>query len=84
MRPTVKALDIVTLRAVVEGLICNEIKFNEPVSKDPLARNVTIEIADVHVGSLKISGKSVGELTPSRSGNADVFIPYHQKKEELP
>jgi putative transport protein len=70
--PTVKANDLVTVRADVEDLMGKEIKLIGPESDDPLARNVPIEVADVHMGSHKISGKSLAELGAQLAGGVTV------------
>lgn len=70
--PTVRANDIVTVRADVQDLIGKEIELIGPESDDPLARNVPIEVADVHIGSHQISGESIAELGARLSGGVTV------------
>lgn len=70
--PTVKENDLVTVRADVEDLMGKEIKLIGPESDDPQARNVPIEVADVHMASHKISGKSLSELCAQFEGGVTV------------
>jgi putative transport protein len=70
--PAVQENDLVTVRADVEDLMGKEIKLIGPESDSPLARNVPIEVADVHVGSHKISGKSLADLGAQLSGGVTV------------
>lgn len=70
--PVVQKDDVVTVRADVEDLIGMEGTLIGPESDDPLARNVPIEVADVHMGSHKISGKSLAELGSQLSGGVTV------------
>lgn len=60
--PVVEQSDIVTVRADVHELILKEGELIGPESDDLLARNVPIEVADVHVGVHKMPGKSISEL----------------------
>ncbi|WJV54791.1 hypothetical protein PCO85_04975 [Prodigiosinella aquatilis] len=60
--PTVEKNDIVTVRADVDNLILEEGELIGPESDDPLARNVPIEVADVHISSHKLSGQSLSDL----------------------
>ncbi|MFM2484679.1 aspartate:alanine exchanger family transporter [Celerinatantimonas yamalensis] len=60
--PTVQNNDIVTVRADVDDLILEEGELIGPESDDPLARNVPMEVADVHIGSHKLSGQSLSEF----------------------
>jgi putative transport protein len=69
---TVQENDFVTVRADVEDLMGRELKLIGPESDDPLARNVPIEVADVHVGSRNILGKSLAELGAELSGGMTV------------
>lgn len=64
--------DIVTVRADVHDLIFKEGEIIGPESEDSMARNVPMEVADVHVGSHKISGKTLEEL--ARAGTAGVTV----------
>ena len=68
--PAMQKDDIVT----VEDLIGRVIKLIGPESDDPLAKNVPIEVADVHMGSHKISGKGLAELGSQLSGGYLVGI----------
>ena len=70
--PAVQENDIVTVRADVEDLMGKEIKLIGPESSNPLARNVPIEVADVHVGSHKVSGKSLADFGAHLSGGVTV------------
>ena len=54
--------DIVTVRADVHDLILKEGELIGLESDDPLARNVPIEVADVHIGAHRMSGKTISEL----------------------
>jgi putative transport protein len=60
--PAIQKNDIVTLRADVHGLILKDGELIGPESDNALARNVPLEVADVHVGAHKHSGKSLAEL----------------------
>jgi len=60
--PTIQNDDIVTVRADVDDLILEEGELIGPESNDPLARNIPIEVADVHIGSHKRSGQSLSEF----------------------
>ncbi|WP_138936680.1 aspartate:alanine exchanger family transporter [Roseovarius arcticus] len=64
--------DIVTVRADVHDLIEKEGKLIGPESDSPLARNVPVEVADVHIGSHKISGKSLSDLGAALAGGVTV------------
>ncbi|WP_136065910.1 aspartate:alanine exchanger family transporter [Modicisalibacter radicis] len=64
--------DIVTVRANVHDLILNEGELIGPESDDPFARNVPLEVADVHVGSHSISGKTLEELASHGTGGVEV------------
>ncbi|MGK0410960.1 MAG: putative transport protein [Shewanella psychromarinicola] len=70
--PTVQKDDIITVRADVHDLIETEGKLIGLESDDPLARNVPIEVADVTMGSHKISGKSLDELRLQLSAGVTV------------
>lgn len=54
--------DIVAVRGDVHDLILRDGKLIGPESDDLLARNVPLEVADVHVGAHPHSGKSLAEL----------------------
>lgn len=66
--PTIAEGDIVTVRANVHDLILDEVELIGPESYDPLARNIPLEVADVHVGSHAISGKTLTELEAQGHG----------------
>ncbi|MEO7106059.1 MAG: hypothetical protein ABIZ09_06780, partial [Rhodoferax sp.] len=70
--PAVQANDIVTVRADVHSLILQEGELIGPESDNPLARNVPMEVADVHVGAHKVSGKSLAELGQTMAGGVTV------------
>jgi putative transport protein len=70
--PAVEENDIVTVRADVEDLMGKEIRLIGPESSNPLARNVPIEVADVHVGSHRVSGKSLADFGAHLSGGVTV------------
>ncbi len=60
--PTLELNDIITVRSDVHELIFKDGELIGPESDNPLARHVTIEVADVHVGSHGISRSSIAEL----------------------
>ncbi|MEA9391172.1 hypothetical protein SJI19_11585 [Acerihabitans sp. TG2] len=60
--PSVKKNDVVTVRADVDKLILEEGELIGPESDDSQARNIPMEVADVHIGSHKLSGQSLSEL----------------------
>lgn len=64
--------DLLTVRADVHDLILKEGELIGPESDDPLARNVPIEVADVHVGAHGISGKTISELPAFNRGGVKV------------
>ncbi len=70
--PTIQKDDIVTLRADVHALIFKDGDLIGPESDDPLARNVPLEVADVHIGAHKHSGKSLAELDGVMPGGVTV------------
>jgi putative transport protein len=70
--PTVIEADIVTVRADVHDLILKEGELIGPESDEPLARNVPMEVADVHVGSHATSGKTLSELSKDGTGGVAV------------
>ncbi|MEO5732727.1 MAG: hypothetical protein ABIQ87_03440 [Rubrivivax sp.] len=69
---TIQKHDVVTLRADVHGLILKDGELIGPESDDPLARNVPLEVADVHVGAHEHSGKSLAELDRVMPGGVTV------------
>ena len=70
--PSVQKNDIVAVRADVHDLIEMEGTLIGLESDDSLARNVPIEVADVTIGSHKISGKILQELRTQLSGGVTV------------
>jgi putative transport protein len=70
--PVIAAGDIVTVRSNVHDLILEEGELIGPESDDPLARNVPLEVADVHIGSHDISGKTIAELESHGTGGVEV------------
>ncbi|WP_129139174.1 aspartate:alanine exchanger family transporter [Modicisalibacter coralii] len=54
--------DIVTVRENVHDLIFEDGELIGPESDEALARNLPLEVADVHVGSRAVSGKTLQEL----------------------
>ena len=70
--PVLRMGDIVTVRANVHDLILKEGEVIGPESDSLVARNVTIEVADVHVGSHKVSGMTLAEL--EQGGTAGVTV----------
>jgi putative transport protein len=68
----VRKHDIVTLRADVNDLIMQNGELIGPESDDPLARNVPLEVADVHVSVHKMCGKSLAELSQVMPGGVTV------------
>jgi len=70
--PTILNDDIVTVRADVEDLILEEGELIGPESNDSLARNIPIEVADVHIGSHKLSGQSLLEFGEIMQGGVAV------------
>ncbi len=63
--PTLELNDIVTVRSDVHELIFTDGELIGPESDNQLARQVTIEVADVHVASHAISGSSIAEQQQS-------------------
>lgn len=64
--------DIVTVRANVHDLILQEGELIGPESDSPLARNVPLEVADIHVGSHAVSGKTLNDLASHGTGGIEV------------
>lgn len=64
--------DIITIRANVHDLILEEGELIGDESDSALARNVPLEVADVHIGSHEISGKTLGELAKKGTGGVSV------------
>jgi len=70
--PTILKGDIVTVRANVHDLILEEGELIGPESDNLLARNIPMEVADVHLGSHAISGKTLEDL--ERHGTGGVAV----------
>ena len=70
--PAVKKDDIITVRADVHDLILKDGELIGPESDDPLARNIPMEVADVHVSVRKMCGKSLAELGQVMPGGVTV------------
>ncbi|SNR83666.1 aspartate:alanine exchanger family transporter [Puniceibacterium sediminis] len=70
--PVIAAGDIVTVRSDVHDLILEEGELIGPESDDLLARNVPLEVADVHIGSHAVSGKTIAELESHGTGGIEV------------
>lgn len=70
--PVINQDDIVTVRGDVHDLILTDGTLIGPESDNPLARNVPIEVADVHIAAHTISGKPLSELP--RFGAAGVTV----------
>lgn len=81
--PTIASGDIVTVRANVHDLILEEGELIGPESDDPLARNIPMEVADIHVGSHAVSGKSLTELEAEGHGGVEVQA-HFRAGNELP
>jgi putative transport protein len=60
--PTIQKGDIISVRADVHRLIGRGEKIVGPESDDPLARDVSIEAADIRVGSHDVADKTLAEL----------------------
>jgi putative transport protein len=60
--PTIQTGDIVTVRADVNALILRSGEVIGPEVDDPAARNITLQAADIRVGSHAVSGKMLEEL----------------------
>lgn len=63
--------DIVTVRADVHDLIFDEGELIGPESDNALARNVPMEVADIHVGSHEISGETLETLAAHGTGGVE-------------
>lgn len=81
--PKIASGDIITVRANVHDLILEEGELIGPESDDPLARNIPMEVADVHVGSHAISGKTLSELKKAGYGGVEVQA-HFRAGNELP
>jgi len=64
--------DIVTVRANVHDLILEEGELIGAESDNPLARNVPLEVADVHMSSRTLSGKTLDELASHGTGGVEI------------
>ncbi len=60
--PTIQKGDIISVRTDIDTLIEKGEAVVGPESDDPLARNVPVEAADIHVGSKEVNGKTLSEL----------------------
>lgn len=69
--PTLAMGDIVTVRAKVHDLTLKEGELIGPESDDPLARNIPMEVADVHVGSHTVSGRTLEDLASRSTGGVE-------------
>jgi putative transport protein len=79
--PTIASGDIVTVRANVHDLILDEGELIGPESDDPLARNIPLEVADIHVGSHAVSGKTLADLEREASGGVEVQALFRAGRE---
>lgn len=70
--PVIVAGDIVTVRSNVHDLIFDEGELIGPESDNLLARNVPLEVADVHIGAHAVSGKTIAELQSHGTGGVEV------------
>ncbi len=70
--PILSMGDIVTVRENVHDLILKEGDLIGEESDNLLARNVPIEVADIHIGSHEISGKTLEELASHGTGGVEV------------
>ena len=70
--PIVQLNDIVTVRANIHDLIFVDNELIGPEADDQLARNVPIEVADIHIGSHDISGQNIDDLSESGIGGVTV------------
>lgn len=70
--PKIAENDIVTVRANVHDLILKEGELIGPESDDQLARNVPLEVADIHIGSHQISGQTLEQLESHGTGGIEV------------
>ncbi|MEL0637726.1 transporter [Marinomonas sp. TI.3.20] len=70
--PTLNMGDIVTVRANVHDLILKEGELIGAESDDPLARNVPMEVADIHINSHEVSGKTLEDLASHGTGGVEI------------
>lgn len=68
----VQADDIITVRSDVHELIFSDGELIGPEVENPKARNIPLEIAEVHVGSHETSGKTVSTLTQAIHGGVEI------------
>ena len=79
--PTLLENDVITVRADVHDLIFKESELIGPESDSRLARHVDIEVADVHVGSHAVSGKSLEAMEHSGMGGVSVVALFRAGNE---
>ena len=60
--PTLQEGDLITVRADVHALILQGAERIGPEVDDTLARDVPLEVADVHIGAKAVAGKTLAEL----------------------
>lgn len=70
--PVLQQDDIVTVRGDIHDLIMTDGKLIGPESDNAQARNVPLEVADVHVGAHEHAGKSMAELNRVMTGGVTV------------
>ena len=70
--PALQKDDIVTVRADVHDLILKDGELIGPESDDALARNIPMQVADVHVSVRKMCGKSLADLGRVMPGGVTV------------
>lgn len=61
--PVLEAGDIISVRADVHDLILEEGELIGPESDNQLARKIPLQVADVHIGSHEVNGKTIAELS---------------------
>lgn len=64
--------DIITVRANVHDLILEEGGLIGEESDNLLARNIPMEVADIHIGSHEVSGKTLENLKNHGTGGVEV------------
>ncbi|WP_205738998.1 aspartate:alanine exchanger family transporter [Vreelandella alkaliphila] len=81
--PTIRKGDIVTVRADVHDMILhgNEVG---PEVDDPVARDITIESADIAVSSSEIAGKTIAELARTSLAYGLRLIAIFRAGQEIP
>lgn len=70
--PALRKGDIVTVRGDIHDLILTDGQLIGSESDDPRARNVPLEVADVHVGACEHTGKSIADLDHVMAGGVTV------------